>query len=878
MPVAGGEWTGGTHGERRGERREAWPGARGVASARVQRARGTTKAEAGRPFKKQRRQGVTYHRVNAGSGGNDDGDREWRGGESRRREKEEARGESERDEEEWDERWLPAPWRRRQLLSVDGEELEVDVGSEGSGRDCGWLNPAFAGLSQTRALATARCSLSSPTPPLLLVLPPPLAHAALNAVWRLLSHPASPSLDTNQPRPLLAASRGPPRTSPSSSRARRSSTLARARADATTACDPRRLRASSAGTRRLSLARMEPREPKKPRRSDAPPTVGLSKAKGFTNRQHKARESDKVHNVGPPQRKKPRPTPAYVGAPGHVGASGTTAPNAGPSTGPSADPTSPTASDATHTRAASPTRPRQDDGTAPPPPQPSPQPVPPRDSASPPPQPPGRVHREWQKRRAAAAAAAAASNGAARAGDGPAPPNSATASNGSAPTTEAPAHDAGTTAEATTAAAPSTSARAAPTNTETGAASTSAPAEDTTAAALSTSACATPSNTGAGAASSNSGVPASAGSPTAAAAEGDASAMSSTGAAAHSATATAATEGRTPAVSSTATAAEGDAAENSTTGTAAANGGAADGPAPAGSTHANGEATQTAGGSAEPVTRKAGETDKRWLHHRGSRNKPKAGIIAGLHKVRIALAAEAGKNKPCKKDKPDKGEVKCAVAAAISNLPAEVVKWTSNAHPGNVVCAGARCPHPSRFLGGAPIVIRHQASTNIGGHVSSHDTYYHWKCTTREQRSRFKDPATLSVSNQLPGKIQAMIQEDIAKAAPRKDPKPQTTDNIRHQKRTEKRRRREKLHREAKQAKKLERLRRKAEAKGKQRAMDTESDLSPEPEEGVDELEEDSADDGMDIDQTGVPGPSGSADDDADPENLVSLGDEADEE
>ncbi|KAH9949210.1 hypothetical protein B0H21DRAFT_820393 [Amylocystis lapponica] len=297
----------------------------------------------------------------------------------------------------------------------------------------------------------------------------------------------------------------------------------------------------------------------------------------------------------------------------------------------------------------------------------------------------------------------------------------------------------------------------------------------------------------------------------------------------------------------------------SSTGTAAApaNGAGSTSEAPAAS-HPNGEAAQMGRGSPERVTRKEGETNTKKLKKRGSRNNQKVGVIAGLHLQHIKKAAEEGINRQTRKkkgdgkkpnegevEKPDdgegkkldKGETKNAAAAGVSTLPAEVVKWTSKEGAGAVMCAGARCVHPLKFDGGAAIVIRHEPSVNINGHIRTHAKYYHWKCTTPEQRVRFQRDENIHVSEQLPLKVRDMIRADIAKAKVRKTRKPQTTDNARQLNRTLKRRRREQEKREEKKAKKLARAELRA-AKGKERVIETDDDaVGSSGEDEIDELQ-----------------------------------------
>ncbi|KAH9950333.1 hypothetical protein B0H21DRAFT_819457 [Amylocystis lapponica] len=576
---------------------------------------------------------------------------------------------------------------------------------------------------------------------------------------------------------------------------------------------------------------MEPREPQRPRRSDAPPTVSASSAKGFTNRQGRHTEGDKVHKVGPPQRDRPKPKAAYLGAPGYVGTPGTTAANAGPSTGPSTGRTSPTASDGARTRAVSPTRARQDDGAAPPPPMTTPPPVPPPDTPSPPPRRPGRSQkrlppppgnpslphpprgakkgpsqggvaappppgttpparpprRSETRPPASTSSSAAPSNGAAHGLEGHVPATSPAPRDGAPNGAAAPAGTSGTTANglASTAAAPGSSTGAS------GAGSTSGEASGT-------------ADGSTGAAANGMG-------PNGETATGADGAGSNNGGASGGADGTAASGG-----------ADGTAASGGADGTAAS------GPTP------DGEATRTAGGSPSRVTRKEGETDTKKLKRRGSRNKPSAGLVAGIHRDRIKKAVEEGMNKVTrKKEKGEKSTTKDEVAAAIANMPPEVVKWTSKDGVGNVMCQGTRCRHPSRFLAGKPVLIRHQPSVNVGGRTATHDTYYHWKCTTREQRVRFKAPGSINVSHLLNARDRLEIEWDIANAVKRKNPAPQTTEGNHNKTVAKKRRRRDSIKHEAKKAKRAERAERKAE-KGKQRAKAQETDLPSESEDDDD--------------------------------------------
>ncbi|KAH9948335.1 hypothetical protein B0H21DRAFT_821170 [Amylocystis lapponica] len=286
--------------------------------------------------------------------------------------------------------------------------------------------------------------------------------------------------------------------------------------------------------------------------------------------------------------------------------------------------------------------------------------------------------------------------------------------------------------------------------------------------------------------------------------------------------------------------ADGAAASGGADGTAASGGadstaasGGADGAAASGPTP-DGEATRTAGGSPSRVTRKEGETDTKKLRRRGSRNKLSAGLVAGIHRDRIKKAVEEGMNKVTrKKEKVEKSTTKDEVAAAIANMPPEVVKWTSKDGVGNVMCQGTRCRHPSRFLAGKPVLIRHQPSVNVGGRTATHDTYYHWKCTTREQRVRFKAPGSINVSHLLNARDRLEIEWDIANAVKRKNPAPQTTEGNHNKTVAKKRRRRDSIKHEAKKAKRAERAERKAE-KGKQRAKAQETDLPSESEDDDD--------------------------------------------
>ncbi|KAH9919744.1 hypothetical protein B0H21DRAFT_712954, partial [Amylocystis lapponica] len=477
-------------------------------------------------------------------------------------------------------------------------------------------------------------------------------------------------------------------------------------------------------------------------------TVSASSAKGFTNRQGRHSEGDKVHKVGPPQRDRPKPKAAYLGAPGYVGTPGTTAANAGPSTGPSTGRTSPTASDGARTRAVSPTRARQDDGAAPPPPMTTPPPVPPPDTPSPPPRRPGRS----QKRL-------------------PPPPGNPSL----------PIHLAAPKRRHNRQWPRIDSRSPGIIDGCTGAGSTSGEASGT-------------ADGSTGAAANGMG-------PNGETATGADGAGSNNGGASGGA------DGRLRVAGQT--------ARLRVAGQTAA----ASGPTP------DGEATRTAGGSPSRVTgRRARPSyqDTKKLKRRGSRNGPDQESGRGGH--------EQGHTK---KGEGEKSTTKDEVAAAIANMPPEVVKWTSKDGVGNVMCQGTRCRHPSRFLAGKPVLIRHQPSVNVGGRTATHDTYYHWKCTTREQRVRFKAPGSINVSHLLNARDRLEIEWDIANAVKRKNPAPQTTEGNHNKTVAKKRRRRDSIKHEAKKAKRAERAERKAE-KGKQRAKAQETDLPSESEDDDD--------------------------------------------
>ncbi|KAH9950332.1 hypothetical protein B0H21DRAFT_819456 [Amylocystis lapponica] len=771
----------------------------------------------------------------------------------------------------------PAALPAALALGVGTPKAGAGWGMESVGHGEGVSNerdpPANAELSQTRALPCARCSLSSPTPPLFLAPSPTLAHAALTAVCRLLSHSASPSPGTltSLDRYLPLAS-GPPRTFPPSSRARPSSPLAHAALNAV--CRPlsfldswsssgrdrlfSRLRPScplpsscillatfpcplslQRGVHALSSlersARKEhigpgPSSPfhsgicRHPREIECCHFAGWNlaspKDRGVRTRlpQGDTPKATRCTRWGPPQRDRPKPKAAYLGAPGYVGTPGTTAANAGPSTGPSTGRTSPTASDGARTRAVSPTRARQDDGAAPPPPMTTPPPVPPPDTPSPPPRRPGRS----QKRLPPPPGNPSLPHPPRGAKKGPsqggvaAPPPPGTTPPARPPRrseTRPPASTSSSAAPSNGAAhgleghVPATS--PAPRDGAPNGAAAPAGTSGTTANGLASTAAAPGSSTGASGAGSTSG-------------EASGTADGSTGAAAN---------GMGP-NGETATGADGAGSNNG-----GASGGAdgtamrataASGPTP------DGEATRTAGGSPSRVTRKEGETDTKKLKRRGSRNKPSAGLVAGIHRDRIKKAVEEGMNKVTrKKEKVEKSTTKDEVAAAIANMPPEVVKWTSKDGVGNVMCQGTRCRHPSRFLAGKPVLIRHQPSVNVGGRTATHDTYYHWKCTTREQRVRFKAPGSINVSHLLNARDRLEIEWDIANAVKRKNPAPQTTEGNHNKTVAKKRRRRDSIKHEAKKAKRAERAERKAE-KGKQRAKAQETDLPSESEDDDD--------------------------------------------